>query len=234
MSVTPRRPCWSPASEGQPGPPMVRPQPPFLAPPFLAPAGWPGACGEGEERGGRGNGAGAPHPWSPGCGTNQFSPNFFLGQSGDRSDREFHSRRSGARPNAEQTRSPTASLPPRSPNHSQSPITRTPVMPCGSTRTGGDNLTPPKAQGCPTLTGPQLGGWRPTALSPAQAEAGPPGRASLFLRRVCGQRPRAALSCPGGWLWGHRGCRAIFSSRCLGCLCPDTVSPWTRGLHAAQ
>lgn len=76
---------------------VSRPGPLFLAPPFpVAPAGWPGVLG----------GAGGSRPMVAGCGTNQFSPNFFLGQSGAGSDEEFHSRRSGARLNAEQTGPP--------------------------------------------------------------------------------------------------------------------------------
>lgn len=72
----------------------------------LAGGTW-GGWGEGRV----GAGSGAPHPRWPGRGTNQFSPNFFLGQSGDGSDEEFHSRRSGARLNADQTRCTAAGLP---------------------------------------------------------------------------------------------------------------------------
>lgn len=119
---------------------MGRPQPPLLGSPLpTAAVGWPGVCGEA----GKGKGEGVGNvPSLPGPCTKQFSPSFFLGQSGARSDKEFHIRRSGVRLNAAQTT-------PQSPSHSQSPITHSRH---GLWLHGGrGRLMPPRPEGAPAL-----------------------------------------------------------------------------------
>lgn len=97
-------------------PRMGRPQPLLLLSPLLAQqlakSAW-GGQGEGTREKNRMGGVGGasrssphhptPSPPLPGCGTNQFSLNFFLAQSEAGSDKECRSRRSGAKLNAAQT-----------------------------------------------------------------------------------------------------------------------------------
>lgn len=143
------------------GPLMDRPQPPLLA--LLL----PGVSWLEEGRGkGEGNGMGTPHPGLPRCGTNQFSPNFCMSQSGARSDKEFHSRQSGARLNAVETHPPGAQVTAKA----QLP---TLIMPCGSTGARG-GLTAPKAGGCPSPADHSLVASRPLSLCPGEARAVPP------------------------------------------------------------
>ena len=122
-------------------------------------------------------GAPPPPPRSPGCGTNRFSPNFFPGQSGGGSDTESHSRRSGARLNAEQARSPASLPPPGARITARAQLPALPSRPAALRGHGGQPDAPPsQAHGCPTPAQTPAGWPVPTALYPGQAGARPPGR----------------------------------------------------------
>lgn len=175
------------------GTPRGGSQPPLLASPLLAPAAGQGFTGRvGRGKMGERNWTGTPRPRLPGCGTNQFSPNFFLAQSGAGSDKEFHSRRSGARLNAAQTH-PTPPEPESQPEPNYPPPSRS-VAPRGQPDA-------PKAGGCLSPTDRSSVAGRPLSLCPGEVGAGPlnsdlivPLRAGLgpSLRQVFGQLPRAS------------------------------------------
>lgn len=177
---------------------MIRPPLLFLAPPFSAPAGWPGCVGR-AERGGRGMGWGLPTRGR--LDVAQINSTPISSWANLEADQTGNSTVGGVEPgfvSGRPTPPPPASPPePKSQPEPNYPRSRHALR---LREDRGGSLTPPEAQGCPTLPGPQPGGWWPTALSPGQAGT------SLSPRRICGQRPRVTQSCPGGRLWGHRRC----------------------------
>lgn len=176
--------------------------------------------GEGREGRGRdgGDGQGAPCLRSPGCGTNQFSPNFLLGQSGAGSEEEFHSQRSGARLNAEQTGSPTAP-PARITARAQllAPSRHALWLRAGGRLRAGGSLTLPEAPVCPASHSAPSAHCPPTPTLAKRggswARWGPccPTEDPAWPLPLAGLLP-AAQSCPSPSAPGGR------------CVCLDTVS----------